>query len=165
MDELIEREMIALLPRLRRFARSLTTSDDEANDLVQATCERAIVNLDKWQAGTRLDSWMYRMAHNLRRNGYRDDATRARKLKLVAAGETGVTVSGETVALDRIEARDVETAIDALPLEQRTALLLVAADGMSYAEVADITECSVAAVTSRIARARDSLRQTMGYDR
>ena len=86
MDEFVEKEMIALLPRLTRFARALTPSQDEADDLVQATCERAIANLDKWEPGTRLDSWMYRIAHNLRRNSFRNAATTDRKLQLVAAG-------------------------------------------------------------------------------
>lgn len=156
--------MIALLPRLTRFARSLTQSEDDANDLVQATCERAIVNLEKWQPGTRLDSWMYRIAHNLRRNAYRDAATRERKLTLVAASEHEMQ-DGEAMTLARIEAKSVEDAINRLPPDQRTALLLVAAEGHSYAEAADITDASVAAITSRVARARDTLRQSMGGER
>lgn len=153
--------MIALLPRLTRFARSLTQSEDEANDLVQATCERAITNLDKWEAGTRLDSWMYRIAQNLQRNRFRDSATKARKHDLISAGETAVR-DGESDVMVRIEAQSVDTAIRMLPSEQRTALLLVAAEGRSYAEVASITGASVSAVTSRVARARDALRHAVG---
>lgn len=161
VDEFVEKEMIAILPRLTRFARSLTRSDDDASDLVQATCERAIANLDKWEAGTRLDSWMYRIAHNLCRNAHRDAASRGRKHDLIAASEPHAE-DGEALALSRMEARTVGEAIDLLPVEQRTALLLVAAEGRSYAETAEITGCSVAAVTSRISRARDTLRQSIG---
>ena len=160
VDEFIEREMIALIPRLTRFARSLTRSESDAEDLVQATCERAIENLEKWEPGTRLDSWMYRIAHNLCRNTHRDAATRRRKLDLVAAGEPHAQ-DGEALALNRIEQRSVSAAIDDLPPDQRSALLLVAAEGRSYAEVAEITDCSVSAVTSRVARARDTLRQML----
>ncbi len=64
-DELVRRELEALLPRLRRFAYGLTDSMDEGDDLLQATYERAIRNLDKWRPGTRLDSWMFRIAQNL----------------------------------------------------------------------------------------------------
>ncbi len=64
-DELVRRELEALLPRLRRFAYGLTDSMDEGDDLLQATYERGIQNLDKWRPGTRLDSWMFRIAQNL----------------------------------------------------------------------------------------------------
>lgn len=65
MEPQFEMEIIALLPRLRRFARLLTGPGPAADDLAQATVERAITHFDKWQPGARLDSWMYRIAHNL----------------------------------------------------------------------------------------------------
>ena len=65
MDETIRREMLALLPRLRRFAYGLTGSIDEGDDLVQATCERAVSRIEIWEPGSRLDSWMYRIARNI----------------------------------------------------------------------------------------------------
>ncbi len=64
-DELVRRELDALVPRLRRFAYGLTGSRDEGDELVQATCERAIRNLDRWRPGTRLDSWMFGIAQKL----------------------------------------------------------------------------------------------------
>ncbi len=64
-DELVRGELEALLPRLRRFAYGLTDSMDEGDDLLQATYERGLQNLDKWRPGTRLDSWMFRIAQNL----------------------------------------------------------------------------------------------------
>jgi len=153
----IEKEIIALLPRLRRFALTLTRSVPSADDLVQATIERAIANLDKWQPGTRLDSWMYRIAHNIYRNDVRNEATRGAKLGIVQT-DAERALDGERAAVSRLEFSAVTAAIAELPGEQREALLLVAVEGLSYREVAEITGASVAAVTSRIARAREMLR-------
>ncbi len=153
----IEKEMIALLPRLKRFALALTRSGPAADDLVQATIERAIVNLDKWQPGTRLDSWMYRIAHNLHLNEVRNQATRGVKHGIIQM-EAERSVDGERAVVARIEFSAVSAAIEQLPEDQREALLLVAVEGRSYQEAAEITGASVAAVTSRIARAREVLR-------
>lgn len=161
MEAQIEKEIIALLPRLRRFALSLTRSAPAADDLTQATIERAISNIDKWQPGTRLDSWMYRIAHNLYRNEMRNLATRGEKHGIIERGADRY-VDGEREAMERLEFSAVGKAIAKLPEEQRTALLLVAVEGCSYQEAAEITGSTVAAVTSRIARARDALRGMLG---
>lgn len=153
----IEKEMIALLPRLRRFALSLTRSGPAADDLAQATVERAIANLDKWQPGTRLDSWMYRIAHNLHLNEARSQKTRGEKHGVIRM-EAERSVDGERAVVARLEFSAVGAAIAQLPGDQRQALLLVAVEGRSYQETAEITGASVAAVTSRIARARETLR-------
>lgn len=153
----IEKEIIALLPRLRRFALALTRSPSSADDLVQATVERAIANLDKWQPGTRLDSWMFRIAHNLYRNAVRDEVTRGAKLGTLLPSAERV-LDGEKAATVRLELSAVRAAIGDLPGEQREALLLVVVEGLSYREVAEVTGATVAAVTSRIARAREALR-------
>ena len=163
VDEFVESEMIALLPRLTRFAKALTRSNEEAEDLVQATCERAISNLDKWRHGTRFDSWMYRIAHNLHRNARRDAANRNRKLDLVAAG-AAASEDGEANAIAAIRFREAQTVIATLPADQRAALLLVAVEGRSYREVAEITDSSEAAVNSRVARAREVLRRALAED-
>ena len=153
----IEKEMIALLPRLRRFALALTRSMSAADDLTQSTVERAIANLDKWRPGTRLDSWMYRIAHNLHRNEVRNQATRGIKHGILQM-DTERALDGERAMLARLELSAVSAAITQLPEDQREALLLVAVEGRSYRAVAEITGASVAAVTSRIARAREVLR-------
>ena len=160
MESQIEKEIIALLPRLKRFARALTRSASAADDLTQATIERAIVHLDKWQPGTRLDSWLYRIAHNLHRNELRNQATRGVKHGIIE-GTAERSLDGEQVAMARLEFSAVSVAIAGLPEDQRTALLLVAVEGCSYQEAAEITGATVAAVTSRIARAREALRQVL----
>ena len=160
VDPQIEKEIIALLPRLRRFALALTRSGAAADDLAQAAVERAIANIDKWEPGSRLDSWIYRIAHNLFRNDRRNAAVRETKLDDVAY-ETEQTLDGERAAVARIEYNAVTAAIAALPGELREALLLVAVDGLSYREAAEVTGTTVAALTSRISRAREALREAV----
>src|SRR5258708_24818881 len=65
LDERVRAEMVALLPRLRRFARGLVGAPDQADDLVQAACERAIARIEQWTPGTRLDSWMFRIVQTI----------------------------------------------------------------------------------------------------
>jgi RNA polymerase sigma factor (sigma-70 family) len=86
VEERIRSQMVALLPRLHRFALLLTGSRADADDLVQATCERAITRLNAWMPGTALDRWLFKIAHNLHRNQRRDHANRLRLVQ--AHGET-----------------------------------------------------------------------------
>lgn len=157
VEERIRQEMFEHLPRLRRFAYGLTGSLDEGDDLVQATVERAIRHLDKWQVGTRLDSWMFQITRNLFLN-----TLCARKVR----GE-----SVDPAQLDRYLAVDGVRAVGAsltfaavrgfiarLPEEQRSVLLLVAVDGRSYKEAARLLDLPMGTVTSRLARARIAIR-------
>ena len=61
MDQAFSDQLVELLPRLRRFARGLTGSREEGDDVVQAACERALARRDQFEPGSRLDSWMYRI--------------------------------------------------------------------------------------------------------
>jgi RNA polymerase sigma-70 factor (ECF subfamily) len=159
-DEQVRAQMVALLPRLQRFAMVLTGSRADADDLVQATCERAIARLDDWLRGTALDRWMFKIAHNLHRNQRRD---RANRLRLVT--EHGQTLEQLEDGARRAEAwtelQEVRARLLALPDEQRVALTLIAIEGFSYQEVAALLEVPVGTVTSRLARARDALRAAM----
>ncbi len=152
--------MVALLPRLRRFSLAMTRSEADADDLVQATCERAIVNLEKWEPGTRLDSWMYRIAQNLHRNVIRQSNRRDGHLSVVQATANS-HCDGEAAAMSQIALNDVTAQIDRLPEEQRMILLLVVVEGRRYRDVADILDLPIGTVTSRLARARDTLRQCL----
>ena len=159
MDERIEKDIVALLPRLRRFAFTLTGSWPDADDLVQETCARAIERLDQWQIGTRLDSWMYRIAQNLHYNRVRKDRTRANHLREVGAFDADP--AAERVPLDRLALQDLEVAILRLPPEQRTVLLLVAVEGRSYGEAGEMLDLSPGTVASRVSRARSTLAEMM----
>lgn len=157
MDEGIRKEMVAVLPQLRRFAYGLTGSIPDGDDLVQATCERAIANLDKWAIGTRLDSWMFRIAQNLHRNGMRDSRSHASKLSELSRDMANST-DGCRQQEEHATLKAVRRFMEQLPEDQRTVMLLVCVEGCSYREVAEITGLPLGTVTSRLGRARASLR-------
>ena len=148
-------QLIAVLPRLRRFARGLTGSAVEADDLVQAACERALSRAHQFQEGTRFDSWMFRIVQTIW-----IDQLRARDTRREDAEEEGVHVGTDEPAR-RAEARlalqEVRTALKELPPEQRAALLLVTVDGLSYKEAAEVAAVPVGTIMSRLARARVAL--------
>ncbi len=149
--------MLALLPRLRRFAYGLTGSIDEGDDLVQATCERAVSRIETWQPGTRLDSWMYRIAQNIYLNWRRADKVRVEHLQHLDPGDHG-TVDGARVVEARLTFAAVREHIARLPDEQRAVLLLVCVEGLAYREVSEILDLPIGTVTSRLARARLTLK-------
>jgi len=157
VDEPIQREMIALLPRLRRFAYALTGSVQDGDDLVQATCERAIRKLDLWRPGTRLDSWMFRIAQNLHLNNLRDGALRQRHLHPIDA-EDVADGPAERIAEARLTLDSVRRLMARLPVEQTAVMMLVCVEGFSYREAADTLEVPVGTVMSRLARGRAALK-------
>ena len=161
LDDATRREMLAFLPRLRRFALGLTGSPDQGDDLVQATCERAIRHIDKWQPGTRLDSWMFRIARNLHLNDIRAKGVRGQHLSSIDAQELD-RVDGVRAIESHITFKNVREFVGRLPEEQRTVLLMITVEGLSYREVADLLELPIGTVTSRLARARLSLKAFMG---
>jgi len=158
VDSDTQQEMLALLPRLRRFAIGLTGSAADGDDLVQATFERAIRHIGTWQAGTRLDSWMFRIARNLFLNQVRANRVRSRHLQAVET--MGKALADGHDAFDRrMLLTSVRRLIARLPAEQRAALLLVAVEGLSYAETAKLLGLPIGTVASRVTRARITLRQ------
>lgn len=156
----IRAEMIALLPRLRAFARSLTRAQDTADDLVQATCEKALRNLAAFTPGTRLDAWMFRIM----RNAW-IDTTRARRdhtaLDDLAEGVEPAGEDGRVVTETRLQLAAVVRAVDALPEDQRSVLLLVCVEGMRYREAAEALGIPEGTVMSRLARGRAALAQRL----
>ena len=148
-------QLIAVLPRLRRFARGLTGSAADADDLVQGACERALNRTHQFQEGTRFDSWMFRIAQTMW-----IDQLRSRNIRREASEDEGMHI-GTDEPVRRVEARlalrEVRAALGELPPEQRAALLLVTVDGLSYKEAADVAEVPVGTIMSRLARARIAL--------
>ncbi len=153
-------ELEALLPRLRRFAYGLTGCVDEGDDLVQATYERALRNLDKWRPGTRLDSWMFRIAQNLRYNEMRNLRTRSRHLRPVVTDDHAVC-DGARAMESKLALAAVRRFVGRLPEDQRSVLLLVCVEGLSYKDVSEMLDLPIGTVTSRLARARIGLREFM----
>ncbi len=148
-------QLIALLPRLRRFARGLTGSAVDADDLVQAASERALARRHQFQEGTRFDSWMFRIVQTIW-----IDQIRARDVRK-EDGDIGEERLGSDEPVRRVEARlalaEVRRAVERLPPDQRTALLLVTVDGLSYKEAAEVVGVPVGTIMSRLARARIAL--------
>lgn len=152
----VRRELVALLPRLRRFARALTRSADEADDLVQNAVERALRNLDNWQRGTRLDSWMFRIMKNAWIDEVRSKSVRTRVLAPEEAA-FDVGSDGAGAMETHLEAQAVRAAMEELPEEQRLAVALVLIEGFSYREAADLLEVPIGTLTSRLARGRAAI--------
>lgn len=161
MESDVRRELIELLPRMRRLAYSLTGTMDEADDVVQAACEKALGRLDQYESGTRLDSWMFRIIQTT----WIDRVRYARRRPTV-----NDTTAFETAAYDaRIhEQTEARAALDvirsemaSLPEEQRAVLSLVGVDGLSYKDAADILEIPIGTVMSRLARARKRLGEAL----
>jgi RNA polymerase sigma-70 factor (ECF subfamily) len=148
-------QLVAVLPRLRRFARGLTGSAVDADDLVQAACERALARTHQFQAGTRFDSWMFRIVQTVWIDQLRSRDTRRTE------NEDAAVNMGSDESVRRVEARmalrEVQAAVDTLPSDQRVALLLVTVEGLSYKEAADVAEVPVGTIMSRLARARLAL--------
>ena len=156
MDQSIGQEMAALLPRLRRFAYGLTGSIDAGDDLVQSACERALSRLHQWQAGTRLDSWMYRIMQNLwfdelRSGRRREVATESDVLDAMTGGDA------ESEMASRLDLAAVRRHMADLPPDQRAVLLLVSVEGLTYKEAAAVLDVPIGTVMSRLARARLAL--------
>ena len=152
----LQREIVDLLPRLRRLARALTRDVADADDLVQATVERALVHQGQWRPGTRLDSWMFRIM----KNAWIDETrTRRRRSVVLAPEEQGEHVGhdGAAAMQARLEASDVERAMARLPDEQRLAVALVLVEGLSYKDAAEVLEVPQGTLTSRLVRGRMAL--------
>ncbi len=155
MSQSFSDQLIAVLPRLRRFARGLAGSAAEADDLVQAACERALTRAHQFQEGTRFDSWMFRIVQTIW-----IDLIRARGVRQEGGEDEGMNV-GTDESVRRAEARlalgEVHEALRQIPVDQRSALLLVTVDGLSYKEAAEIADVPVGTIMSRLARARVAL--------
>lgn len=154
--------MVALLPRLRAFARALAMSAEAADDLVQATCEKALRAADSWTPGTRLDSWLFRIMQN----HWIDMARRNRpQVPLdTAADLEAVTEEGERTIEARLTLTSVGQVIDRMPEDQRAVLVLVCVEDLSYREAADVLDVPIGIVMSRLARARRTIIAATGQD-
>jgi RNA polymerase sigma-70 factor (ECF subfamily) len=151
-------EIAALLPRLRRFARSVTRHREDADDLVQAAVERALKHLDQWQDGTRLDSWLFRIM----KNAWIDEVrARGRRDEVLAPEEAGEHV-GHSETGSRDIRLSIEKAMARLPEEQRLAVSLVLVEGLPYKEAAEVLDIPIGTLTSRLARGRDALQAMLG---
>jgi RNA polymerase sigma factor (sigma-70 family) len=159
-EEISER-LVALLPRLRRFARSLSRHPHDADDLVQVVVEKALRNLEQFHAGANLASWLF----GIMKNAWIDDRrARGRRAEIALPEDSGehpaVSPADTHVAL-----WSVSEAMSKLPEDQRLAVALVLVEGMSYREAAAVLEVPIGTLTSRLARGRTALAAALEHER
>jgi RNA polymerase sigma-70 factor (ECF subfamily) len=150
-DVRFRNELAALLPRLRRFAMVLTSAVADGDDLTQAARERALTRQDQFAPGTRLDSWVFRIAQNLWIDQVRSRKSRGQHTELDEA-------ANESRSEDMASRIDLTKTIASLPDDQRVVVGLVLVEGWSYQEAADMLQTPVGTVMSRLSRARERIR-------
>jgi RNA polymerase sigma-70 factor, ECF subfamily len=153
-------ELVAAIPRLRRYARVLTGDAARADDLVQDTLARAWEKRRLWQAGTDLRAWLFTVMHNVHVNQLASLRREASNVSLDAdtAGLAWqLPVRGNQV--DRVELMEVVAQMGRLTADQREVLLLAAVEEMRYEEIAGVLSVPIGTVMSRLSRARDKLRR------
>lgn len=161
-EDEVRAQLVALLPRLRRFARALCGTLDDGDDLVQAACERALSRLDQWAPGTRLDSWMFRIMKNLHIDDGRKRQHQGPSVDSSLA-DLVIGTDGERVIEAKLTLASVGEAMANLPEQQRTILTLVCIEELPYREVARVLDVPMGTVMSRLARARRALHASV-YD-
>jgi RNA polymerase sigma-70 factor, ECF subfamily len=153
------KDLVQLLPRLRRFALSLCGNPVDADDLVQMACERSILKSSHWSPGTRLDSWVYTLTRNLWMSELRSRRVRSGAGQ-VDAGETD-ELRSEVGAVEILEGNQVAALIRSLPEGLAATLLLVSIEGYSYQEAADVLDIPIGTVMSRMSKARQLMRDKL----
>lgn len=148
-------ELEQLIPRLRRYARSLTRDETRADDLVQDTLIRAIDKLHLFEPGTNLVAWLFTIMRNIHINALRS----AKWEREQDPADLELPVPG--LQLSNLALRDLARAMGALPDDQRETVLLVAVEGLAYQDAAEIMSVPIGTVRSRLSRARSRLRQLM----
>ena len=152
-------DLVQMLPRLRRFALTLTRNRDDADDLVQTAVERAISRSTQWQVGSRLDSWVYTMMRNLWVS-----ELRSRRVRLggghVDASDTD-ELTTPVAAPDHLYGNQMLAMVMSLSDGLSSTLLLVAVEGHSYTEAAEILDIPIGTVMSRMSRARQIMKEKL----
>jgi len=151
-----DRQIVELIPRLRRYARALTRNADQADDLVQDCLERAWGRLHLWRRGSNMRAWLFTIMHHVHINTRRRSQGRPDRDSMpdweVAAGVQPIQ---EQIS----EFRGIIAALHRLPEEQKTILLLIGLEGLTYREAAEVLGVPIGTVMSRLARGRERLRQ------
>lgn len=152
-DDAFKTELTGLIPQMRAFARSLCRDAVAADDLAQDALLKAWNNRSSYQAGTNMKAWTFMI---LRNQFYSDKrrSWRSTQLDPEVAERTLVAVSNPIASL---ELDEVRRALAKLPEDQREALILIGAGGLSYEEVSEICGCAIGTIKSRVSRARDRL--------
>ncbi|MBL0374398.1 RNA polymerase sigma factor [Rhizobium sp. KVB221] len=154
----LEGGLLALLPDLRRYSRSLTRSDADGEDLLQDAVERVLSSRAAW-SGINLRGWALTIMTNLYRNGTR----RIRRFPEVEIAEAEDIATPDMTG-DPLERARLARALEALSPDHRAVLMLVVIEGYAYAEVAAMLKVPVGTIMSRLARAREHLGKRLAED-
>lgn len=155
--------LAAALPRLRRFALSLTGSWSEADDLTQDTLERALRRLELWKPEGAIESWAFRIMQNVWIDTVRFRRVRAR-FNESHEGQDAMGLDGREAMHARRRLAETIRAFQELPADQRAAAALVLVEGYSYKEAAEILETPEGTICSRLGRARAFLEKRLGVE-
>ena len=153
-----KRELLATLPSLRAFAVSLSGRHDKAHDLVQDTMMKAWAKQDSFQMGTNIKAWLFTI---LRNEFYSQMRKRGREVQDTDGAFTE-RMSVHPSQYGILDMADFKKALDSLPPDQREAVVLIGASGFSYEEAAQICNCAVGTMKSRVSRARARLQDVLG---
>jgi RNA polymerase sigma-70 factor (ECF subfamily) len=154
-------ELVAAIPRLRRYARVLTGEPSRADDLVQDTLARAWEKRELWRAGSDLRAWLFTIMHNVFVNQRALARRDARNVSLDGdeSGGESWQLSVRATQYARVELMEMMQQVGRLPSEQREVLLLAAVEELRYEEIAEVLAIPIGTVMSRLSRARDKLRR------
>jgi RNA polymerase sigma-70 factor (ECF subfamily) len=155
--QLVREQIVALLPRMRRFGRAITRHPSDADDLVQIAIERALLRYEQWRPEAPFHSWMF----GIMRNAWIDEArARGRHGKVLAPEEAGLDIP-DNASEAQLRMLSVQKAMAMLPEEQRLAVALVLVEGLSYKEAAEALDVPIGTLTSRLARGREALQKQL----
>lgn len=155
-----ERQVCEQLPHLRRYARSLCGDPAAADDLVQDCLERALRKRHLWRPKGRLRAWLFRILYRT----YLNDRTSARTRREVVTPHAGDPLIARGTQEAHAHCHDIMAIVDGLPSGQRAAVLLMAVEGPSYRDAARILDINIGTLRSRLARARETIRQRCEAD-
>ncbi|MDV3123619.1 sigma-70 family RNA polymerase sigma factor [Mycobacterium sp. 21AC1] len=168
LAERFAREAAPLIDRLSGVAMRLTGNKQDAEDLVQETLLRAYAGFESFREGTNLNAWMYRIMHNTWITLHRRKQRRPAEVLVGDFGEEKVAAharhslrSAEVTALETFPEEAIKCALLTLREECRTAVYYADVEGLSYKEIADLTDSSLSAVMSRLHRGRRRLRTAL----
>jgi len=153
------RAILEEIPRLRRYARGLERDRDRADDLVQDCLERALARLGNWSTGENPRKWLFTIMHHLFLDQLRKDKRRGEASMQPLDGFEAMSVPAEQD--EDAGSREVLQALQSISPERRSAILMVAVEGFSYAEASAILGVPAGTLMSRIARGREDLRAVL----
>ena len=156
-SEALKSELLRAIPNLRAFAVSICGNADRADDLVQEALVKAWDKIDTFQEGTSLKAWLF----TILRNAYYSELRKYKRETADVDGEHAARLASNPEQPSHMDFQEMMAALELLPDEQREALLLVGAEGFAYEQAAEICDCAVGTIKSRVNRGRKRLAELM----